>query len=262
MHISHILGLGSIYNMFCSAYIIPNHFLAGGYRFYKTPKSYKIEEYGIPNEENLVYFNKYISSINTDKKIPNWVLQYNNQINLVNKSTSKRPNFINLFNDNWVPGKSSYGKYSRGHLVPAGDYELQDKKDTFYLEANIVPQEVQHNQGIWNLLESRVRNNIIKYYDEAWILTGPIFLPYKYGGNKYIKYEIIGDSQIAVPNYLFKAILYKNIDTLDLDCYLIPNKYIKINDLDYYKLSLIDLENKFKYPIFPLIDKEKINMLS
>ena len=39
----------------------------------------------------------------------------------------------NINNDYWVPKKNSYGEYSRGHLVPAGDYRGDCKKDTFFL---------------------------------------------------------------------------------------------------------------------------------
>lgn len=262
MHITQILGFSTIYTSIFTSLLIPNQIFTNGYRFYRTPKSYKIEQYGLPNQENLIYFNKYISSINSNKKIPNWVLQYNSKVELLNKCNTKRSNFNNYFEDNWVPSKSSYGEYSRGHLVPAGDYDSNDKKDTFYLETNIVPQEIQNNQGIWNVLESKVRNNITKFYDEAWILTGPIFIPYKYRGKKYIKYEIVGDSQIAVPNYLFKSILYKKNDLLDLDCYLIPNINVLPSELYNYRLSIVELEEKFKFPIFPLIDKNVINMLS
>ena len=90
MHITQILGFGTIYTSIFTSLLIPNQIFTNGYRFYRTPKSYKIEQYGLPNQENLIYFNKYISSINSNKKIPNWVLQYNSKVELLNKCNTKR----------------------------------------------------------------------------------------------------------------------------------------------------------------------------
>lgn len=242
-----------------SAYFIPN--TKNRLKVFRNPEHYKVEQYGLPNDENLVYFKRFISSINYDKKIPNWVLQYNCKEELFSRTVSKRPSFRNLFNEHWIPERNSYGEYSRGHLAPAGDYRGGCKDDTFFLEANIVPQDMQNNQGIWNLLEMKVRNNLLKNYDEIWILNGPLFIPYKYGGKKYIKYQIAGNSSIAVPNSLFKVILYKNDDGLFLDSYIIPNKEIKSKNLDIYKVELSEVESKFNNPIFPLINRDNIDYL-
>ena len=253
------LKLGCAFLMMCRAHFIPKSNTK--LHSFRQIEHYKIEQFGLPSDENLVYFKRYISSLNYNRKIPNWVLQYNCKEELSDRVVSKRPGFDNMFEDNWVPNKNSYDEYSRGHLVPAGDYRGSCKKDTFILETNIVPQEIQNNQGIWNILEMSVRNNLINNYDEVWVLSGPLFIPYKYGGKKYIKYEIVGDSDIAVPNSLFKTKLYKNDNEIFSDSYIIPNKNLDPKSLKEFKVHIEDIENHFKFPIFPLINRNSINKL-
>lgn len=246
--------LGCAFLLLCRAHFTPRN--CNRIHTFRQSHHYKIEQYGLPTDENLKYFKRFVSSVNYDKKIPNWVLQYNNKGELSDRKVSKRPGFSNINNDYWVPKKNSYGEYSRGHLVPAGDYRGDCKKDTFFLETNIVPQQLQNNQGIWNKLEMRVRNNLMNNFDEVWVLTGPLFIPYKYSGKKYIKYQIVGDCNIAVPNSLFKSIVYKEKDNLYMDSYIIPNKDIDSKDLDKYKVCIEEIEIDFKHPIFPLIDRK------
>ncbi len=254
-----IVKLGCAFLMMCRAHFIPKS--SSRIHTFRQPHHYKIEQFGLPTDENLVYFKRYISSMNYDKKIPNWVLQYNCKEELLERVVSKRPSFTNIFDDVWIPYKNSYENYSRGHLVPAGDYRGGCKKDTFILEANIVPQELHNNQGIWNFLEMRVRDKLVKNYDEAWILTGPLFLPYRYGGKKYIKYQIVGENSIAVPNSLFKSILFKDKLGLYSESYIIPNENLEPKSLDKYKVNIDELRTKFNYPIFQLLNTEDYQLI-
>ena len=261
MRIGRIINFGSLFILNSDSLLLPKNIFSRGISFHKNRDIYLLEKYGIPNDENLVYFDKYISSINTRTKIPNWVLQYNSNIDLKQMNKTRRSGFSNFFNDNWIPKKNSYNNYSRGHLVPAGDYGDEDKKDTFYLEANIVPQDINNNKGIWNLIEKQVRNNLKSKYNEAWILSGPLFIPYNKGNKKYITYEVLGDCDIAVPNFLFKSILYKKDNDHYIDNYLVPNKDIISCNTNEFKIGLQDLENKFKYTIFPLLDRNEFQQL-
>ena len=253
------LKLGCAFLLMCRAHLIPKS--NSHIHTFRKPHHYKIEQFGLPSDENLVYFKRYISSVNYDKKIPNWVLQYNCKEELLDRVISKRPGFTNIIDEEFTPLKNSYDEYSRGHLVPAGDYRGGCKEDTFILETNIVPQEISNNQGIWNFLEMRVRNNLINEFEEVWVLSGPLFIPYKYSGKKFIKYQIVGNSEIAVPNSLFKSIIYKKNSELYIDSYIIPNKKIESKSLSKFKVSIDEIEKVFKFPIFPVLNRNSAKIL-
>ena len=106
-------------------------------------------------------------------------------------------------------------------MVPVGDFVLDSyRANTFYLEANIIPQNKQNNEGIWNRLETFTRQTYISY-SEAWVLTGVIFktendiIP-------YIRYRVL-NKYLAVPNYIYKVILFKNDNKFYVNSYMIPN---------------------------------------
>ena len=62
----------------------------------------------------------------------------------------------------------------RGHLAPSGDMpdlEAQQEKSGL---ANMVPQDRTLNRGVWEGIESAVRDYVQKS-GEAYIVTGPVF---------------------------------------------------------------------------------------
>jgi len=91
--------------------------------------------------------------------------------------------------------------YDRGHLYPAADaaWDTNSMKDCFYL-SNMTPQIHAFNAGIWEKLETQVRDWAYKY-DSLFIVAGGILrdgLP------------TIGIDSVAVPEYFYKVILCKN----------------------------------------------------
>jgi len=63
------------------------------------------------------------------------------------------------------------------------------------------------NRDKWNDLEKEVRN-LVKKYDNVWVVTGPLYLPKRESDNKsYVKYEVIGNNNVAVPTHFFKVVL-------------------------------------------------------
>ncbi len=87
--------------------------------------------------------------------------------------------------------------YDRGHLCPAGDMKLNytSMSETFYL-SNISPQVPAFNRGIWNTLESIVRN---------WAMTkGMVYVVT--GGVLTLPKGSIGANQVTVPQYFYKVI--------------------------------------------------------
>jgi len=90
--------------------------------------------------------------------------------------------------------------YDRGHLFPAADaWDSNSMNDCFYL-SNMSPQIHAFNAGIWEKLETQVRDWAYKL-DTLYIATAGILkdgLP------------TIGTDSVAVPEYFYKVILCKN----------------------------------------------------
>ena len=101
-----------------------------------------------------------------------------------------------------------YQDYSRGHQIPSGDRTANDELNaqTFYA-SNMTPQDGTFNSGIWESLESKVRNNMCS--DTLYVVTGCYFgegYTSTYDGNYNSSYDP-NAKQCAVPTHYFKVIL-------------------------------------------------------
>ena len=111
--------------------------------------------------------------------------------------------------------------YNRGHLAPNADFGSKEGRDGTFILSNAVPQQWQNNQQIWSDLEALVRE-WIETRGEAYIITGPLlydptddpqsdqFDPDK--SDSLIYYDVMGDSEVAVPTHLFKILLVPQAD--------------------------------------------------
>lgn len=143
--------------------------------------------------------------------------------------------------------------FDRGHLAAAGNHKASQKhcEDTFFL-TNMAPQVgVQSplhrtninpnnshshsnqqvgagfNRGTWNRLEKHVRN-LTKAYRNVYVCTGPLYLPKKEAdGKAYVRYQVIGVNNVAVPTHFYKVIVGETSDGyLDMESYVLPNDVI------------------------------------
>ena len=123
--------------------------------------------------------------------------------------------------------------YDRGHMAPAADFKwsAEAMSDTFFL-SNMAPQDPSFNRGIWGDLEAAVRTMA---YDNGsiYVVTGPVLTdgPYK----------TIGDSEVAVPNYFYKAILDYSEPDIKAIGFVLPNEGSS-KSLSSYAVSINDVE--------------------
>ncbi|MBO6130405.1 MAG: DNA/RNA non-specific endonuclease [Treponema sp.] len=91
--------------------------------------------------------------------------------------------------------------FDRGHLAPAADmaWSLKSAHDSF-LMSNMSPQAPSFNRVIWKLLEEAVRN-WAQQYGTIYVVTGPVL------EKESNEYQSIGESEVAVPEYFYKALL-------------------------------------------------------
>lgn len=134
--------------------------------------------------------------------------------------------------------------FDRGHLCPAADAYISDAamQETFLL-SNISPQLPQFNRGYWSKLERHVRE-LTKIHKVLHVYTGPLYLPQvESDGKKYVKYEVIGESEVAVPTHFFKAIFIENPKCKLIGAFILPNEKIPSDEpLDKFMTTIEKIE--------------------
>ncbi|MGH0164476.1 UNVERIFIED_CONTAM: hypothetical protein FKN15_075654 [Acipenser sinensis] len=91
--------------------------------------------------------------------------------------------------------------YNRGHLFPVCHTESQSAADATFTLTNIVPQNVEFNNGAWNVMENNVLENIksnLPLNNKAYIVTGAV--PSK---NNLV------NNRVNIPDYMWTAFCYK-----------------------------------------------------
>jgi endonuclease G len=115
--------------------------------------------------------------------------------------------------------------FDRGHLCPAADASSSQEgmKETFYL-SNISPQSPSFNRGYWQKLEAHVRTLAVKL-GSIHVYTGGLYLPrQESNGKRFVKYQVIGSNDVAVPTHYFKVALGDQGNLLE--AYILPNEQI------------------------------------
>ena len=87
--------------------------------------------------------------------------------------------------------------YDRGHMTPSGDMPDEAAQQQSFSLANMVPQTSTLNRGIWEGVESAVRN-LATQEGELFLVTGPAF----YGA----QIKSIGPDGVLVPTSTWKAV--------------------------------------------------------
>jgi len=125
--------------------------------------------------------------------------------------------------------KSDYKNsgYDRGHLFPAADSKNQLEMDESFLLTNISPQVPAFNRGYWRKLEGHIRE-LTEKYPLVHVFAGPLYLKQKEeDGKQYVKYEVIGNHDVAVPTHFFSLIFVEQTNgKLRTKGYILPNKQI------------------------------------
>ncbi len=86
--------------------------------------------------------------------------------------------------------------FDRGHMAPFGDMPDEESQRESFSLANMIPQNKNLNENLWEGIEEATRN-LAKTSGELYVVTGPIF----YGPDlKKLK------GRVLVPDYVFKAI--------------------------------------------------------
>ena len=191
--------------------------------------------------------NGYSLAYDAQHRNPSWVYEHLTVNTLLGETD--RSNF-NFLEDETIPNHlrtflidyKDTG-FDRGHMAPAANHRTSsdDMNDTFYL-TNICPQCPQFNRGYWLKLEKYVRD-LTKVYDHVDVITGPLYLPYTdIDGNRYVKYRVIGQNDVAVPTH-FKVITLEANGRKDEMAFILPNRPIEAKiPLDEFRTTIQKVE--------------------
>lgn len=193
---------------------------------------------GVPGTSGDLLCRKgFLLSHDSQKKTPSWVAEHLTKAKA--KGALERKNSFKA--DPGLPvGKRSELKdyagsvFDRGHMAPAADmkWDKQAMDECFYL-SNMVPQVGKGmNQGIWRMLEEKVRQWALKR-GEVYIYTGPVYDP--------AKTETIGLNRVAVPVALYKVVF--DPKTQEAIAFMMPNRPLVTKDMPKYIVSVREVEN-------------------
>ena len=215
-------------------------------------------KYGMPSDDNLRFKQSYVSSVNFERRVPNWVAEHL-RIGVGDGPGDRKGSRFHADGSVPAPFRSSNDDFlgsgwSRGHMAPCGAHKdsQRDMDDTFALSANILPQDMSNNGSDWLRLERFVRKLVSKEYPDVYVVSGPLFLPdgayeeantpkgpppvptVDANGKKHfppkkirqVKYDVIGETGVAVPTHLFKIVLAEGGRDGErrLSAFVMPNK--------------------------------------
>lgn len=208
----------------------------------KEPKS-------LPQKAILIERPGYTLEYDGRTKNANWVYEcltadcLKGQVGRENFAFAEDPKIPKTFQNTLEDFRGS--GYDRGHLAPAADHKRSsdEMRDTFYL-SNMSPQVPQFNRGYWVKLEKYVRD-LTRNSKFVHVTTGPLYLPtIEEQGKKFVKYQVIGKNNVAVPTHFFKVIVRENeYGKTKTEAYILPNQQIsKDVPLMQFQATLQDVE--------------------
>ncbi|XP_065668899.1 nuclease EXOG, mitochondrial [Hydra vulgaris] len=235
-----------------------------------SPSTKPLLRYGLPQSPSTLVYSNHVVQYDCSRKVPLWVAQHITKEKLTGladrssftfKTDVNVPEKFRATNEDFLNSG-----YTRGHMIPAADSKRNSSsmKESFLL-SNIVPQNFENNVGFWYRLEAYCRS-LSKRFSDVYVISGPLFLSENTSQNepKFIKYQVIGKNEVAVPTHLYKVILVENNNKpRAIGAFIIPNQPISDEKtlLDY-QVKLEDLEKLAGFNFFPkLVNLNRVGNL-
>lgn len=125
--------------------------------------------------------------------------------------------------------------FDRGHMAPSGDMPTENAQYESFSLANIIPQNPNNNQNLWEGIETSTRT-LARQDGELYVVTGPMF-----EGSTLQRLN----GRVLVPTTVFKAIY--DPARKEAGAYVTPNAA----GMEYRTLSIADLEQRAGINVFP-----------
>ena len=106
--------------------------------------------------------------------------------------------------------------------------------------------------------------SLVKKFDNVWVCTGPLYLPRKEeDGKLYVKYQVIGASNVAVPTHFFKVMLCEKGGEFHAYSYVMPNAPCSNETpLSSYMVPLDSVERAAGFLIFDRMPRSQIKSIN
>lgn len=232
----------------------------------------EIMKYGFPGLDHVRSFEDFVLSYDRRTRVAHWVFEHLSKERLPSDAKVNRascefkpdPSIHSYFRSDNRDYKGS--GYDRGHLAAAGNHKLHQKhmEQTFFL-SNMAPQVgVGFNRDSWNRLEKYVRG-LTKTHKNVYVCTGPLYLPKREAdGKKYVRYEVIGTNNVAVPTHFYKVIVCETHDSkLEMEAYVMPNAPIDDNTpLTNFQVPPDSIERAAGLLFFDRISRDKLSRIN
>ena len=187
----------------------------------------------------------YTTCFNSSLMIPNWVAY--ELTDEETRGTVPRPSNSPFQQDPAYKGKQpdrsdySHSGWDKGHLMPCADSKWSEQVmlESFYF-INICPQNHKFNEKDWQMLEDKGRS-IARKKGSVFIVCGPIVTINEFGR--------LGANQVVIPDYYFKAFLYKDDKGFHSIAYIMPNRYTG-RPINEYAISVNELERILGIDLF------------
>ncbi|KAL4218992.1 hypothetical protein ACF0H5_021576 [Mactra antiquata] len=232
----------------------------------------EIMRYGFPSLDNVRTFDSFVLAYDRRTRNPHWVFEHLTPDKLPSKHGADRK-YSNFFEDLKIHDKFrsllkdyKYSGYDRGHMAAAGNHRhSQQAMDQTFTLSNISPQVGEgFNRGIWNNLEKYVRS-IARKNRNTYVCTGPLYLPRKEAdGKTYVKYEVIGQSNVAVPTHFFKVVAIEtNAGEFEILSFVLPNQPIQDDvPLKNFLTPLDAIERSAGLLLFDKLPLDKVKLIN
>lgn len=221
--------------------------------------------WGIKDVPGVVLDKKYfVINYNEQWKIPSWVayqLTKEDLLGTVPRTDNFRVDTLLLPEARSKLSDYQGSGYDRGHNAPAADFRRSgEAMSATFLLSNISPQTPNLNRGIWQRLESEVRD-LVNQEGKAWIVTGSICM--SADSHLIAPANFIGNNCVVVPTHCFKAILWSRGDSVyGMYAFLMPNQTTTIPGKPKdYLLTVDRLESITHVDFFPKLDDSLENRL-
>ncbi|KAL8626003.1 hypothetical protein ACOMHN_012595 [Nucella lapillus] len=232
----------------------------------------EIMKFGFPNLDNIRFYEDYVVAYDRRNRTAHWVFEHIKGENCRVTEGVARENITFQEDESMHPffrAKNSDYKgsgYDRGHLAAASNHRHGQKAmDQTFLLSNIAPQVgVGFNRGAWNDLEKYTRA-VARKNRCVYVCTGPLYLPRKEAdGKKYIKYEVIGANQVAVPTHFFKVLVIEDSQgQYEMKSFVMPNAPLSQNvKLKAYQHPVEAIERAAGFLLFEKIPRKTFRAIN
>ncbi|CAB3407501.1 unnamed protein product [Caenorhabditis bovis] len=232
----------------------------------------QIMKYGYPGHTNLKHFNDYVLSYDTRTRTAHWVCEHLTPESLkrgkdVNRGLSEFQPFPETHEYFRAVNEDYKGSgFDRGHLAAAGNHRTSQiaLDQTFFLCNNSPQVGKGFNRDKWNDLEIYCRK-LAKNALNTYVVTGPLYLPREFDdGKKYVKYQVIGKNNVAVPTHFFKVVLVETkLGHFEMESFILPNAVIPDStDIAEFHVPIDAIERHAGFLIFDKFQREKLNKIN